>query len=138
MKINLESGHNTFWNATYRVLHERSSNNASFVEHLKFQNIHFYIYFVWMMANQNKKTKIMTLYILKMLYTRCATEEAISLLPARSTWNFKIKLLLYIRFRWILANQNKTKLRTLYILKILYAECSTKEAVILLNFYFGE
>ena len=138
MKINLESGHNTFRNATYRVLHERSSNTASFVEHLKFQNIHFYIYFVWMMANQNKKTKIRTLYILKMLYTRCATEEAISLLPARSTWNFKIKLLLYIRFRWILANQNKTKLRTLYILKILYAECSTKEAVILLNFYFGE
>ena len=31
-------------------------------------------------ANQNKKAKTRTLYILKMLYTWCSTEEAITLL----------------------------------------------------------
>ena len=35
-------------------------------------------------ANQDKKTKTRTLYILKMLYTWCSTEEAITLPPS---WN---------------------------------------------------
>ena len=42
-------------------------------------------------ANQNQKTKIKTLYILKMLHTGCSMKEAILLLLSRSTYNFQKK-----------------------------------------------
>ena len=59
-----------------------------------------------LVSNQNKKTKIMILYLLKILHTGCSTKEAITLLPSQSTWNFKRKWFSYIHFRWIAANQN--------------------------------
>ena len=78
-----------------------------------------------------QKSRISTLYISKLLHTGCSTKEAITLLP--STWNFKKKLLLQIHFGWSVANENKAiRIKTLYILEILYTGCSSKEAVLLL------
>ena len=67
----------------------------------------------------------MTLCILKMLYTGCSMEEAATLLPSWSTWNFNSKWLLHMQFGLVVANQNqKTKIKTLYILKAVYTGCS--------------
>ena len=86
------------------------------------------------MTNQNQKTKIRALYILKMLYTGCSTKEATSLLLSRNTQNIKKNWFLLMQFRLIVANQiKKTKFRTLYILRLRYTECSTKEAIKLLS-----
>ena len=41
--------------------------------------------FRFIVANQNKKTKTGTLYILKTLYSGCSMKEVISLLLSRST-----------------------------------------------------
>ena len=83
-------------------------------------------------ANQNKIIRIRTLFILKMLYTGYYTKEVITLLPSRSTWNFKKKWLLHMYFGLIMTKQNKkTRIRTLYILKMLYTGCSTKEVITL-------
>ena len=47
--------------------------------------------------------------------------------------NFQKKLLLHMQLGWIASNQNKkSKIRTLYILEILYPGCSAKEAISLL------
>ena len=62
------------------------------------------MHFGLIVANKNKKTSIRTLYILKMLHTRCSTKEAIKLLPSRSTLNFKNKWLLHMHFRLKVAN----------------------------------
>ena len=92
-----------------------------------------HMHFRLIVSNQNQKTTTRTLYILKMLYKECSTKEAIKLVPSRSTWNFQNKWLLHIYFRLIVSNQNqKTRIRTFYILKILYIECSTKDAISLL------
>ena len=62
------------------MLHERSNIIASFTELLKFQEkLILHMEFGSILANQNKKTRMNTLYILKMLYTGCSTKEAISL-----------------------------------------------------------
>ena len=86
-----------------------------------------------MLTNQNKKTRIRTLYILKLLHTGCSTKEAIRLLPFQSTWNFKKSRLLQMHLGLIVVNWNqKTRIRTLSILKLLYTGCSTKDAISLL------
>ena len=59
-------------------------------------------------ANQNKKNRIRTLYVLKLLHTGCSTNEAITLLLWQSTWNFNNKKLFDIHHGWIVQNQNKT------------------------------
>ena len=66
----------------------------------------------WIMANQNLRSKIRTLYILKMLYTGCSTKEAISLFLSRTTKISRINVfctfLLYMLFRlWVNADDHK-------------------------------
>ena len=47
------------------------------------------------MTNQNKITRILTIYILKMLYTKCSTNEAISLLFFRRSHKISWKIDFY-------------------------------------------
>ena len=95
----------------------------------------FLQHFWGIVANQNKKTRIKTLYILKLLYTGCSTKKAMSLLLLRSTENVKNKWLLQKHFGWVVVNQNrKNRIKRLYILKLLYTGCSTKEVISLASF----
>ena len=81
-------------------------------------------------ANQNKKNRIRTLYVLKLLYTGCSTNEAITLLLWQSTWNFEKSCLLQMPFGIIVGNQIlKTRIKRQYILKLLHTGCSTKETI---------
>ena len=67
-----------FEKAVYRVLHERSNITASFAERLEFQKkLTITNAFGLIVANQNKTTRIIALYLLKMLYRGCSTMEAI-------------------------------------------------------------
>ena len=67
----------------YRVLHERSNITACFAEHLEVQENLTFTHSLWISSGKSKqKTKIRTLYILKMLYAGCSTKDAISLLPS--------------------------------------------------------
>ena len=81
-------------NTIYTVLYEQSNNTASFVEHLKFQEKSTFADAIWLNCSI-KKTRVRTLYILKLLQTEYSTKEEIKLRPPRSTLNFKKKLLLY-------------------------------------------
>ena len=84
-------------------------------------------------VNWNQKTRIRILSILKLLCTGCSTKDAISLLPSWSTRNFENKCLFYAHFGSMLTNQKKTtRIRTLYILKLLHTGCSSKGAIRLL------
>ena len=116
-----------FESTTYRVLHGRGNNTASFAEHLKFPERLAFAYAVWINCSQLKlKNQNQDNVHFEIAATWCSRKETIKLLPSRGTWNFKNKLLLHIHFWWILGNQNKTtRIRTLYILKILYTGCST-------------
>ena len=58
-------------------------------------------------VNWNQKTRIRILSILKLLCTGCSTKDAISLVISWSTWNFRIKSLLYTDFGSMLPNQIK-------------------------------
>ena len=70
----------------YRVLHEKSNNTASFPEDLKFQEKVTFTHVPWVNSSKSKyKTKISTLYILKLLHTGCSTKEVILLLLLGST-----------------------------------------------------
>ena len=111
----LKSGHYTFWKCYIEVAPWRKHITASLTERLKFnKNWLLHMHFGLIVANYNKKTRIRTLYILKLLL------EVMKQLPSRSTRNYKNRWLLYIHVGQIEANQNqKTKLRTLYILKLL-------------------
>ena len=70
----------------YRVLHDKSNNTASFPEDLKFQEKVTFTHVPWVNSSKSKyKTKISTLYILKLLHTGCSTKEVILLLLSGST-----------------------------------------------------
>ena len=78
--------------------------------------------FGWNVAKQNRKCRIRTLCIFKLLFTACSTREAISFFLPRSSWNYKNKLLF----------QNKnSSIRTLNISKLLYSRCSGKDEITL-------
>ena len=85
-----------FENATYKVLHLRSSITAPFAEHQKFQEKNDFYTFTLGQTWQNKinKTRIRALYISNLLYAGCSTKEAITLLLLWNTENFKKKRLL--------------------------------------------
>ena len=97
------------------VLHEGSNITASFAERLEFHENLTFPHALWINNDKlNKTTRIKTTYILKMLYTGCSTNEAISLLSSWITQNFESKWLLHIHFGLIVANQNeKTRIRKL-------------------------
>ena len=92
--------------------------------------------FAWIVVKENKKTRVRTLNIWKLLYTGCSTKEVISLVLSQIMKNFKNEWPLYIHL-WFLANRRKSKLKkyitkTVYILKLLHTGCSTKEVISLL------
>ena len=69
------------------MLQERSNITASFAEHLKFREQMPFVYTLWVNIDKSKfkKTRIRTLNISKMLYTRCSVNETILLLLSRNT-----------------------------------------------------
>ena len=71
----------------YSVLHERSNNTASFAVHQKPEEKLTFADALWINFRHInlKKTRIRTMYILKLLYAGCSSKEAIKLLPLRST-----------------------------------------------------
>ena len=102
------------------------------------------------MSNQNKDPGIRTLYILKMLYTGWSTKKASKQgLEVFLLWDCYIQGILrkkqdrffsdrapkvswkndFHMCKWV-----KTGIRTLYILEMLYAGCSTKKAMEHLKF----
>ena len=113
-------------NEAVSLLLSRSTKNFK-------KNWLLHMHFGLTVANSNGKYRIRTLYFLKLLCTGCSRKNPIKLLPSRCTWNFLNKWLLYVNFGWTVANRDqKTKIRRIYILKMLYTWCSTKEAVSLL------
>ena len=76
------------------------------------------MHFGLIMANQNEKTKIRILYLLKILHTGCSLKEAIK----------RKEKLSYMCFRTIMANQNKlesghyTFCKCCYIEEVLHVE----------------
>ena len=68
------------------MLHERSNITGSFAECLEVHENLTFPHAFWINSDKsNKATRIRTTYILKMLYTGCSTNEAISLLLSWST-----------------------------------------------------
>ena len=76
-----------FENAIHRVLNERSNITDTFAEHLEFPEKKTFYTFTLVQAFQNKinKTRIRSLQIFKLLFTRFSTKDAISLLLSEST-----------------------------------------------------
>ena len=81
-----QSGHYTFWKCYIQDAPRKKQYHCFFRGAPKIsRKSNFY-------TNQNKETKIKTLlYIMKMLYTGCSVNYAISLLLSRSTYKFQEK-----------------------------------------------
>ena len=123
-----------FENATYRVLHKKKQCLCFFRGARKmFKKLLLHKHFGQAVTNTNWKGRIRTLYILKMLYRGCSTEEAFSLLLPQSTKSFKNKWVLQMEYGKALTNQNQeTRIRRLYALKMLSTRFYSKEAISLL------
>ena len=66
------------------VLHQRNNIAASFMEHQEFPEEGSFTREIWV-SSEKLKSRIRTLYTLKMLYRECSTKGAILLFLPKST-----------------------------------------------------
>ena len=82
-------------------------------------------------SNHNRNPSVRTLNFSKLLYIRCSGKDVITFARSRSTWNFKKVTFTHSiwvnHFERIVVNlTRKTRIKRLYIFKMLYTGCSPR------------